>query len=58
LDCGSRIAGCGYDALVVRDKADDPAAVVVQNTTMAGAAPLTVELRPAGGFVARLRTNH
>jgi alpha-glucosidase len=43
-----------YDALVVRDKPDDPAAVAVEKTRAAAATPLTVELRAAGGFIARL----
>ena len=43
-----------YDALVVRDKADDAAAVVVESTQAAPGTPLTMELRAAGGFVARL----
>jgi alpha-glucosidase len=47
-----------YDALVVRDKGDDPAAVVVEKTRASGSAPLTIELRPAGGFIARLTPNH
>jgi alpha-glucosidase len=46
-----------YDALVVRDKADDPAAVVVEKTRASGSAPLTIELRSAGGFIARLTRN-
>src|SRR5258707_9307990 len=43
-----------YDALVVRDKADDPAAVVVGSAKAAAGTALTMELRAAGGFVARL----
>jgi alpha-glucosidase len=45
-----------YDALVVRDKGDDPAAVVVGKTRASAGTPLTIELRPAGGFIARLTT--
>jgi hypothetical protein len=46
----------GYDALIVRDRAGDPAAVAVEKTTTAGEA-LTIELRPAGGFIARFAPN-
>jgi alpha-glucosidase len=42
-----------YDALVVRDRADDPAAVAVEKRTTSASAPLAIELRAAGGFVAR-----
>ena len=45
-----------YDALVVRDNPDDPAAVVLAKATMTAQAPLTVDLRAAGGFIARLIT--
>ena len=50
------LAGDRYDALVVRDKLDDPAAVAVERFS----APqvLTVDLRAAGGFVARFTPNH
>ena len=43
-----------YDALVVRDKADDPAAVLLERGATDAATPLTIELRAAGGFIARL----
>jgi alpha-glucosidase len=46
-----------YDALVVRDNRDDAAAVVVEKTRAAAGTPLTIELRPAGGFIARLTPN-
>ena len=46
-----------YDALVVRDKGDDPAAVVVEKTRASAGTPLTIDLRPAGGFIARLKTS-
>jgi hypothetical protein len=45
-----------YDALVVRDTSDDAAAVVVEHTGATAGAPLTIELRAAGGFIARLTT--
>jgi alpha-glucosidase len=42
-----------YDGLLVRDKADDPAAVAVEKMAPGATAPLTIDLRPGGGFVAR-----
>jgi Glycoside hydrolase 97. len=47
----------GYDALVVRDRSDDAAAVVVEQVRVAAGAPLTIDLRAAGGFIARLTAN-
>jgi alpha-glucosidase len=46
-----------YDALVVRDKGDEAAAVVVERAQAAAGTPLTIELRAAGGFIARLTPN-
>jgi alpha-glucosidase len=46
-----------YDALVVRDRSDDAAAVVVEQARASAGAPLTIDLRAAGGFIARLTTN-
>lgn len=46
-----------YDAFVVRDHKDDPAAVVVERTRSAAGTPLMIDLRPAGGFIARLTPN-
>jgi len=43
-----------YDALVVRDSPGDVAAVRIATATMTAASPLTVDLRAAGGFIARL----
>jgi hypothetical protein len=43
-----------YDALIVRDNGDDPAAVIVEKTALTATTPLTAELRAAGGFIARL----
>jgi alpha-glucosidase len=43
-----------YDALVVRDTADDSGGVVVEKTMATARSPLAVVLRSAGGFVARL----
>jgi alpha-glucosidase len=45
-----------YDALIVRDKSDDAAAVAVEHTGAVAGAPLTIELRAGGGFIARLTT--
>jgi alpha-glucosidase len=42
-----------YNALLVRDKVEEPAAVAVEKTTASATTPLTVDLRPGGGFVAR-----
>jgi len=42
-----------YDALLVRDTADDPAAVSVEKTATTASVPLTIDVRPGGGFVAR-----
>jgi alpha-glucosidase len=43
-----------YDALVVRDNPDEAAAVTVAKATMTSTSPLIVDLRAAGGFIARL----
>jgi len=43
-----------YDALVVRDAAGDPGALVVEKGSMTRAAPLVLDLRAAGGFIVRL----
>jgi alpha-glucosidase len=43
-----------YQALVVRDKADDPAAVEVETKTVQSSQTLEIAMRPAGGFVVRL----
>ena len=42
-----------YDGLLVRDTANDPAAVSVEKTTAIGSAPLTIDVGAGGGFVAR-----
>jgi hypothetical protein len=39
-----------------REKMDDPAAVVVEKAAKSRADTLKIELRPAGGFIARLTT--
>jgi hypothetical protein len=38
----------------VRDRADDPAAVVVENATVRRTDVLKIDLRGGGGFVARI----
>jgi len=43
-----------YDALLARDKMDDPAAIVVEKGTKSRTETLAIDLRPAGGFIARL----
>jgi hypothetical protein len=43
-----------YDALLVRDTPDDPAAVPIEHTTIIRSATLTADLRAGGGFIARL----
>jgi len=43
-----------YDALFVRDNPDDAAAVAISKATMTSSTPLAVDLRAAGGFIARL----
>ena len=45
-----------YDALIVRDHADDPATVVVDRKTNVDRV-LTIDLRASGGFIARLSPN-
>jgi alpha-glucosidase len=44
----------GYRATLVRDDPDNPAAEHVEQTSVVRQRPLSVALRPAGGFVARL----
>ncbi len=43
-----------YDALVVRDKTDDPAAVEIERSAVTSAASLRIQMRAGGGFVVRL----
>ena len=42
-----------HNALVVRDKADDAAAVAVETMSATGRTPLTADLRASGGLIAR-----
>jgi alpha-glucosidase len=44
-----------YQAMLVRDKQEDPAAVAIQSTTLKKSDSLKIELRPGGGFVARFQ---
>ncbi len=46
--------GGSHSALLVRDRADDPAAVVVENATVRRTDVLKIDLRGGGGFVARI----
>jgi alpha-glucosidase len=50
-----RFLGPGhYDALMVRDRPDEPAAVVVERRTVVQDESLEMSMRGAGGFVVRL----
>jgi alpha-glucosidase len=49
----SFLGGGSHSALLVRDREDDPAAVVVENTTVRRDDSLKVDLRGGGGFIAR-----
>jgi hypothetical protein len=51
----SFLKGARFDALVVRDRMDDAAAVQVEKTTAKPGA-LSVTMRAGGGFIARLTT--
>jgi alpha-glucosidase len=42
-----------HDAMLVRDKLDDPAAVAIENRTVQSRDSLRVEMRVGGGFIAR-----
>jgi alpha-glucosidase len=43
-----------YSATLVRDRLDDPAAVKIENISVSRGESLTIRMRAAGGFVARL----
>ena len=43
-----------YDALIARDQPDDPAAVKIEKIQLTTTGSLTGEMRPGGGFIARL----
>jgi len=49
----SFLDGGSHSALLVRDREDDPAAVLVENTTVRREDSLKIDLRAGGGFVAR-----
>ncbi|HEV8265129.1 MAG TPA: glycoside hydrolase family 97 catalytic domain-containing protein [Gemmatimonadales bacterium] len=49
----SFLGGGSHEALLVRDQADDPAAVQVEHATVRRGDSLQIDLRAAGGFVAR-----
>ena len=42
-----------YESMIVRDKLDDPAAVVVENRAVTNRDSLEIGMRPGGGFIAR-----
>jgi alpha-glucosidase len=46
------LARGAYQALIVRDRISDPAAVLVETRTISQS--LEIPMRPSGGFVARL----
>jgi alpha-glucosidase len=43
-----------YQAMLVRDQMDDPAAVTIENVSLTRGDSLTIKVRAGGGFVARL----
>ena len=47
------LPGGEQNAMIVRDKLDDPAAVVVEKTKAAKRDLLKIEMRAGGGFIAR-----
>ena len=49
----SFLGGGSHQALVVRDREDDPAAVLVETPTVRREDALKIELRAGGGCVAR-----
>ena len=42
-----------YQAMVIRDQQDNPAAETIENTTLSRFDSFAIDLRPAGGFIAR-----
>ena len=42
-----------YQAMVIRDQRDNPAAETIENTTLSRSDSFAIDLRPAGGFIAR-----
>ena len=47
-----------YQAMLVRDQKDDPAAVKIERSTFARADQLTMNMRVGGGFVARFESRN
>jgi alpha-glucosidase len=43
-----------HPAVIIRDKLDDPAAVGIEKKAVTAGDVLVVEMRPGGGFIARL----
>ena len=39
--------------MVIRDQQDNPAAETIENTTLSRSDSFAIDLRPAGGFIAR-----
>jgi len=39
--------------MVIRDQQDNPAAGTIENTTLSRSDSFAIDLRPAGGFIAR-----
>jgi alpha-glucosidase len=46
----------GYHALFVRDTPAEPGAVLVEHAAATAATPVTIQLRPGGGLIARFTT--
>ena len=46
-----------HEAMIVRDKLDDPAAVIVENQALTNRDSLKIEMRAGGGFIARFRSS-
>jgi alpha-glucosidase len=47
------LGGGKYQALLVRDRPDEAAAVKIENATLSRNDALTIEMRPGGGFIGR-----
>ena len=46
-----------YQALMIRDRKDDPASVQIENAIIRGRDSLSIELNSGGGFIARFSRN-
>jgi alpha-glucosidase len=42
-----------HKAMLVRDKMDDPAAVIIENSSFRNRDSVKIDMRPGGGFIAR-----